>query len=326
MLSLAGATLANTQTAAASVEARMPTPRGPALGNQASLRRLQAKLFVGAAEDPLEHEADAVAAQVMRMRDPALRVSASPPRISRKCATCEEEDRLQTKRVDAGSAGEEAPAAVDEALRSPGRPLDPAARSFLEPRLGRSFDQVRVHTDAPAAESARSVGARAYTVGRDIVFAEGGYAPDSMAGRQLIADELTHVVQQDPMGARQDMTATVRRVTAPDPSQATGDNPDATPAAPTAGAASQPASPATPPAAATSGPAAAQAATGAACADGVVNQDQDPLPSAPAFTYQLMSGPAVFAAVTKRDASITAHPLGASDPIFAAGGLGSVKV
>jgi hypothetical protein len=324
MLSVAGPTLATTQTAAASIEAHAPTPRRPALGNQALLRRLQAKLVVGAVDDPLEHEADAVAAQVVRMPDPGLGVSASSPRISRKCAACEETDKVQTKRADADVAVEEAPAAVDEVLHSPGRSLDAAARSFLEPRFGRSFDQVRVHTDARAAESARSVGARAYTVGRDIVFAEGSYAPGSMAGRQRIAHELTHVAQQDPVSARHDMTATLRRVTAPDQSQTPGadaDTPAATPA-PTPGTASQPASPPT----TTPGTAPAQTGTGTPCADGSVDQDQDPLPSVPAFTYQLMSGAAVFAAITKRDPSITFHPLGASDPVFNPGSLGSVKV
>ena len=69
------------------------------MGNQALLRRLQTKLTVGTADDPLEHEADAVAAQVMRMPDPGLRVSDLPLRISRKCAACEEADTLQTKRL-----------------------------------------------------------------------------------------------------------------------------------------------------------------------------------------------------------------------------------
>jgi hypothetical protein len=66
----------------------------------------------------------------------------------------------------------------------------------METRLGHDFSRVRVHADAPAAESARAVGARAYTVGRDVVFGREGYAPDSAAGRRLLAHELAHVVQQ----------------------------------------------------------------------------------------------------------------------------------
>ena len=66
----------------------------------------------------------------------------------------------------------------------------------MEPRFERDFSAVRVHAGAEAADSARALNARAYTVGRDIVFAEGQFAPHSERGRQLIAHELSHVVQQ----------------------------------------------------------------------------------------------------------------------------------
>lgn len=89
------------------------------------------------------------------------------------------------------------PAIVHEVLRSPGRPLDGGTRSIMEPRFGRDFSTVRIHTDSLAAESAHSVNALAYTVGRRVVFGEGQYAPMTPAGRQLIAHELTHVVQQN---------------------------------------------------------------------------------------------------------------------------------
>jgi hypothetical protein len=67
----------------------------------------------------------------------------------------------------------------------------------MEPRFGHDFSRVRVHTDARAAESAEAVHATAYTVGRDVVFGAGQYAPQSEAGRRLLAHELAHVVQQD---------------------------------------------------------------------------------------------------------------------------------
>lgn len=82
-------------------------------------------------------------------------------------------------------------------LRSPSQPLDGAVRQEMEPRFGRDLSGVRVHTDERAAESARAVGAAAYTVGNDVVFGRGRYNPQSAAGRELIAHELTHVVQQD---------------------------------------------------------------------------------------------------------------------------------
>jgi hypothetical protein len=88
------------------------------------------------------------------------------------------------------------PTMVKEVLRSPGQPLDSATRAFFERRFGHSFSAVRVHTDAKAAESARAVNARSYTVGRDIVFEAGQYAPTTREGRRLLAHELTHVVQQ----------------------------------------------------------------------------------------------------------------------------------
>ena len=90
----------------------------------------------------------------------------------------------------------EVPPIVNEVLRSPGQPLDGETRAFMEPRFGHDFSNVRVHTDAKAAESARAVAARAYTVGWNIVFGEGHYAPRTRSGQMLLAHELTHTVQQ----------------------------------------------------------------------------------------------------------------------------------
>lgn len=92
-------------------------------------------------------------------------------------------------------------AAIDTAqiapvLRSGGHPLAEATRSQMEERLGFDFSGVRVHTDAQAAHSARAVNARAYTIGSDVVFGAGEYAPRSREGQRLIAHELTHVRQQ----------------------------------------------------------------------------------------------------------------------------------
>lgn len=88
------------------------------------------------------------------------------------------------------------PSIVHEVLRSPGQPLDAETRTFFEPRFGHDFSQVRVHTDAKAATSAKSVNALAYTVGRDVVFGTGHYQPWTGEGRGLLAHELAHVAQQ----------------------------------------------------------------------------------------------------------------------------------
>ncbi len=89
-----------------------------------------------------------------------------------------------------------APPIVREVLGSPGVPLDHATRRLMEPRLGYDFSRVRVHTGTTAARSATSVDARAFVVGRHVVFGEGQYAPESAAGKALLAHELAHVAQQ----------------------------------------------------------------------------------------------------------------------------------
>jgi len=159
---------------------------------------LQAKLAVGPVDDPLEREADRVADAVLAGAMPPP-IDASPAVAQRKCAACEaEEAPLQRKEAAAAAqavAGP-APAVVHDALRAAGHPLDARARAYFEPRFGRDFAEVRLHTDARAAQSARAVGALAYTVGRDVVFDAGQYAPHTAGGRRLLAHELAHVVQQ----------------------------------------------------------------------------------------------------------------------------------
>ena len=163
-----------------------PAPRLP----------IQAKLKVGAVNDPLEHEADRVAEQVMRMSAPEDFVGTAQPQVSRKCDTCEEEQKLQKKDAGPQAATREAPAIVHEVLRSPGQPLDAATRAYFEPRFGQDFSQVRVHTGASAEQSARAVNANAYTVGHNMAFDAGRFMPGTHEGQRLIAHELTHVVQQ----------------------------------------------------------------------------------------------------------------------------------
>jgi hypothetical protein len=168
---------------------------------------LQAKLMVGATDDPLEHEADRLAEHAMRMPDSDLAatssaVTSSPERLNRACLACEEEAHtVRAKPVSMASVPTtEAPPVVHDALSRSGQPLDATTRGFFEPRFGRSLAGVRVHTDGLAARSAEAVGARAYTVGRDIVFGEGFHAPGNATGRQLMAHEIAHVLQQNSAG------------------------------------------------------------------------------------------------------------------------------
>lgn len=119
-----------------------------------------------------------------------------------ECAECKAKREAGLQRNEShpapGSTGpaNTAPPIVHDVLRSPGQPLDPGTRAFMEPRFGQDLGGVRVHADAKAAASARAVNALAYTVGRDVVFGAGQYAPGTGDGKRLIAHELTHVVQQ----------------------------------------------------------------------------------------------------------------------------------
>ena len=91
-----------------------------------------------------------------------------------------------------GPAGPEVVAAVSQG----GLPLAADLRSYFEPRFGHDFSRVRVHDNAAAGAAAQSINARAFTLGRDIAFAPGEYAPGTAQGRRLLAHELAHVVQQ----------------------------------------------------------------------------------------------------------------------------------
>ncbi len=114
------------------------------------------------------------------------------------CKSCENET---LRRRATGSAAPEIPVpdSVRQVLRSPGEPLDSATRDFMASRFGHAFAGVRIHADAAAARSAESVGALAYTVGRHIAFARDQFVPRSASGRELLAHELAHTLQQPRM-------------------------------------------------------------------------------------------------------------------------------
>jgi hypothetical protein len=143
-----------------------------------SLASIQAKLTVNTLGDIYEQEADRIADHVMTTPAHSA-VSGAPLRIQRY----------------AGQA-DTVPSSVDQVLASSSRPLELALRQEMEPRFGYDFSRVRVHSGGAAEQSAQNVNAHAYTVGHDIVFGAGQFAPGTHEGRRLIAHELTHVVQQ----------------------------------------------------------------------------------------------------------------------------------
>lgn len=246
--------------------------------------RVQLKLVIGAANDPLEHEADRVADRIMRMPDTAAMGnldSASQRIVQRTCTSCDQrndvEDAvrrqaigpdLQSQQSPSGTRQEPNPlaassspgtekdeilerlirsylqdtetlqrqagpreddeAAADEqilmrsqpvgvrpgpyahglgpavrSLEGGGQPLPTAIRQYMEPRFSHDFSSVRIHTDGRASGMARLANARAFTSGRNVVFAAGEYAPSgSTESLRLLAHELTHVVQQGQASGR----------------------------------------------------------------------------------------------------------------------------
>jgi Domain of unknown function (DUF4157) len=202
-----GLSTARSQDTSAERKLAAPSPILPLLP-------LQRKLTIGAANDPLESEADAMADRVMRGQDAAAATPSSAQTVRRKCSCedsgkpcpkCEEEKKQSVQRKPVSPASHavthaEAPPIVHDVLRSPGQPLDRGTRSFMESRFGYDLSHVRIHADSRAAESARSVSARAYTVGHNIVFAagqyNGEYSLEAASTRGLLAHELAHVLQQ----------------------------------------------------------------------------------------------------------------------------------
>ncbi|TCO80659.1 uncharacterized protein DUF4157 [Plasticicumulans lactativorans] len=150
-----------------------------------------AGLRVGAPHDAAEAQADAQARRVLGMSTPPGRCAGCAD-AAEPCPSCGG-GRTLRRRHD-GSSGPALPPALG--LGS-GRPLDAASRAFFEPRFGHDFGGVRVHADPRAHAAARGLHARAFTLGHDVGFAAGAYAPHSAAGRELLAHELAHVVQAD---------------------------------------------------------------------------------------------------------------------------------
>lgn len=156
---------------------------------------LQRKPMISAPGDAEEQEADRVGQSILRKRanSPLGQCPECVPQAP--CSSCEPHSVQRNAHRESTEAESSAVRALD-AVSSGGDPLPSSDRAQLEREFGHDFSAVRLHTDAEAAESAHELGARAYTVGRDIAFAAGEFAPETKSGIGLLAHELTHVVQQ----------------------------------------------------------------------------------------------------------------------------------
>lgn len=202
--------------------ARLSPPRFGHDFGRVRLRRagpgtIQTKLTVGRPGDEYEEEADRVAERVMRMPDDGAAAEEVEDEKTLEilriiCPDCEEGEPVQAKEASGQlSAVDPGLESRIEDVKGGGQPLPESVRAFFEPRFGYDFSHVRIHTDGAAAETAEQLGALAYTVGSHIAFNQGQFAPDSPAGRKLLAHELTHVVQQAPASRRVEMKAAPAR-------------------------------------------------------------------------------------------------------------------
>jgi hypothetical protein len=172
---------------------------------------IQKKLSVGSANDSYEVEADHIADKVMKMSELSPQVAHTGALVQRKCAACEQEEKLRMKplaesvtpliqRSSKESTGEShAPDHVENQInssRGSGSVMDYGTKSFMESRFGTDFSNVKIHTGSEAVQMSRELNAQAFAVGSDIYFNEGKYNPNSDSGKHLLAHELTHTVQQ----------------------------------------------------------------------------------------------------------------------------------
>jgi hypothetical protein len=164
---------------------------------------VQAKLKVGAANDKYEQEADRVAEHVVSGGSlPSSSVKQAHKHIQRGMATGSEEEETEKNGVqrkshsDSKSKMTSGTESYIQSLGGGGRPLSQTEAQYYEPRFGQSFHDVRIHTGAAADSAARSINARAFTLGKNIAFADGEYDSSSDSGRKLMAHELTHTLQQ----------------------------------------------------------------------------------------------------------------------------------
>lgn len=202
--------------------------------SQPTAAPIQMKLTVNQPGDEYEQEADQIADQVMRMPKPKIQrlcpeckeelqrqpmaeekkkeeetlqmkplAESITPLIQRQTNSPEEEKKKEEEILQTIPASGEAvtvsPTLQSQitALQGGGQPLPESERHFFELRFETDFSQVRVHADGQAAKVARAVNARAFTLGRNVVFGAGQYQPQLTEGQRLLAHELTHVVQQN---------------------------------------------------------------------------------------------------------------------------------
>ena len=170
--------------------------------SQTAAPAVQMKMAVNQPGDPFEREADRTADRVMRMPTPA---ESALQRQTNSTLQRKDDEKLQKapaskeKLQRDGSGAPNITGATQSSIQSQtggGQPLSSDVRGFMEPRFNADFSNVRVHSDPESASLSNQLSARAFTYQNHIFFSRDQYQPGSSEGRQLLAHELTHTIQQ----------------------------------------------------------------------------------------------------------------------------------
>ena len=171
---------------------------------------IRPKLEIADQYNKYEQEADRVADQIMVMKNPGLFSAADDPlpqqksnnrsiAIQRKCSACNKDEETIQRKASLSADKSNSPIQLNakiKSLQGGGQALSQTERNFFEPRFNNDFSKVRIHTSAQAANTAKSINARAFTFGNNVAFATGEYSKTSQQSKKLMAHELTHVLQQ----------------------------------------------------------------------------------------------------------------------------------
>ncbi|MBD2340804.1 DUF4157 domain-containing protein [Calothrix sp. FACHB-156] len=152
--------------------------------------QIQTKLTIGEPGDKYEQEADRVAAQVVSQINSSASVQTA------KNNQLQMKPMVQRVSNHGMTASPDLETSIQQA-RGSGQPLADSIKSPMEEAFGADFSGVKIHTNTQADQLNQSIQAKAFTTGEDVFFRQGEYNPASRTGQQLIAHELTHVVQQN---------------------------------------------------------------------------------------------------------------------------------
>ena len=188
---------------------------------------VQKKMSIGTVNDVYENEANAIAYSIVRIPDSGTQnFSHTGSIVQRKCAHCEEEEKIQKKSLgesitpfiqksslQSGSESQ-APNHIENQInttKGSGNSMDHSTKHFMESRFETDFSEVRIHTGSQAVQMSRELNAQAFTVGNDIYFNKGKYSPNSDSGKHLLAHELTHTVQQEGLNEQVKQNISIQR-------------------------------------------------------------------------------------------------------------------